>query len=476
MSSIPYVSEAMMSILTERATALERPTGFVQRQTAHLDGAAFVQTLVFGWLSLPQASYSQLRHVAASLGVSVSKQAVEQRFGDASVQLLRQLLEEAAAQVMASDARVPDLLARFQGVFLQDGTKISLPEALAAQWPGTRSDGSPKQGSLQVQVRLDLAHGAWAGLWLQHGRERETSGAPGQLPLPVGSLWNVDSGYRNLAVMRALGEEGRFWIMPPSVDLVVVDAQGVRRSLKELLEQQPGPQVDLDVCVGATERLPVRLVAMRVDEEQAQRRRQSARGELSTTPKGAQRPNARKQTARSSTGKRNHHGHRHWKRWHVSRRRRELLGWTIVLTNVPRRMLSGEEVVVVHRCRWQVELLWKLSKEIERVDTWRSEKPARILSEIFAKWLGLLISHWIMLVECWGDPRHSTVKAHQVVQWMAPVLAVACAGLGCLEQAVACSAAAMRRGCQVDPRRKRPATYQLLEHPHLMCSTVELLG
>lgn len=476
MSSIPQVNEAMMSIVCERARALERPTGFVQRSTARLDGATFVQTLVFGWLDQPQASYSQLRHVAESLGASVSKQAVEQRFGEASVQLLHQLLEEAAAHVISSDAHVPALLARFQGVYTQDGTKISLPEALAAQWPGPGSEKSHKQGSLQVQVRLDLARGSWAGLWLQQGRERENSGAPAQLPLPVGSLWNVDSGYRNLAKLRQMGEEGCYWIMPPSADMVFTDAQGVRRSLQELLARQTSRVVDLDVCVGTREQLPVRLVALRVDEEQAQQRCQRARGEQSTPPKGAQRPNARKQTARSSTGKRNHHGHRHRKAWHVSPRRRELLGWTIVLTNVPRSMLSWDEVLVLHRCRWQVELLWKLSKEIERVDTWRSEKPARILTEILAKWLGLVISHWIMLVECWGDPRHSTVKAHQVVQWMAPVLAMACVGRINGAEAVEWSAAAMRRGCQVDPRRKRPATYQLLEQPRLICPTDELLG
>ncbi len=45
------------------------------------------------------------------------------------------------------------------------------------------------------------------------------------------------------------------------------------------------------------------------------------------------------------------------------------------------------------RCRWQIELLWKLWKAHGKLDTWRSYKPKRILTEIYAKLLGLLITH-----------------------------------------------------------------------------------
>ncbi len=76
MSSITQVGEAMQRVLTTRAKELERQTGFVQRSTAQLDGPTFVQTTVFGWMDNPEASYAQLRHVAASLDVSVSPQAV----------------------------------------------------------------------------------------------------------------------------------------------------------------------------------------------------------------------------------------------------------------------------------------------------------------------------------------------------------------------------------------------------------------
>jgi hypothetical protein len=53
-----------------------------------------------------------------------------------------------------------------------------------------------------------------------------------------------------------------------------------------------------------------------------------------------------------------------------------------------------------------------------KLDTWRSYKPQRILTELYAKLLGLLITHWEVVVGCWQAPNRSLLKAKQVVQWM----------------------------------------------------------
>src|SRR5438876_7894899 len=156
MSSISQVAEAMQRVLKGSAKELERETGFVERSTAQLDGPTFVQTTVFGWMDTPEASYGQLRHVAASLGVSVSSQAVEQRFGAESATLLREVLQEAVGEVLSSEASAPELLSRFNGVYVQDGTIISLPAEWRDGWRGCGgSTPGAGQSSMRVQVRLD---------------------------------------------------------------------------------------------------------------------------------------------------------------------------------------------------------------------------------------------------------------------------------------------------------------------------------
>ena len=379
MSSIPQVSDALKRVLTKRAKELERETGFVERSTAQLDGPAFVQTTVFGWMDMPEASYAQLRQVAASLGVSVSSQAVEQRFRAEAATLLREVLQEAVAEVLCSEASAPEVLSRFHGVYVQDGTIISLPAALRDDWRGCGGN-TPEAGqsSLRVQVRLDLAQGGMQGPWLQEGRASERSGEAHEAPLPEGCLYNVDAGYFTLGDMRAYGEAGCFWLTTAKAGILLIDAHGHCWDLVSFLRAQTGEEVDVQVCLGKRERLPVRLVARRVSAEQAQRRRQSANRNKEMKVKGVQRPNEKRRAA----GDKRQRTH---KRKKTSQARLQLLDWTIVITNVAQAMLSLDEVLVLARCRWQIELLWKLWKSLGKVDTWRSAKPYRILTEIYAK-------------------------------------------------------------------------------------------
>jgi hypothetical protein len=459
MSSIPQVSAAMQTILDTRAKALERQTGFVQRASVQLDGPVFAQTCVLTWMRKPDASYSQLCHAAACLGVHVSNQAIEQRFGPASSRLMRALLEEAVQEVITSEARVPEVLGRFNGVYLQDGTVLSLPESLADQWPG--SGGTGEQAALRVQARVELGSGSLSGLWLQEARAAERSGPAISTPLPSGSLFNADMGYFTLKDMRQRGKLGQYWTAHAKATLTIIDKRGQCWDLLSFLRAQEGNEVDVEVFVGKQERLAVRLIAVRVSKEEAQRRRGRANKQITHPPKGSQAP---------LPGKRKPKEQRRGKpkRKKVSPARLRLADWTIVLTNVPQEMLSVQEILVLVRCRWQIELLWKLWKQHGKLDTWRSYKPERILTEIYAKLLGLVITQWQTLLGCWQAPNRSLVKAKQVVEWMVPCLALALAGMIGVEVVVEHTVLMMQTGCTIDSRRGRPNTYQLVADPTLI--------
>jgi hypothetical protein len=381
MSSIAQVSEALRRVLTRRAKELERETGFVERSTAQLDGPTCVHTTVFGWLDNPEASYPQLRHVEASLGVPVSSQAVEQRFGAQSATLLREVLQEAVCEVLSSEASASELLSRFNGVYVQDGTIISLPAALRDEWRGCGGN-TPEAGqsSMRVQVRLDLAQGGMQGPWRHLGRAAERSGEAHEAPSPQGCLYNVDAGYFTLAEMRAHGKAGCYWLTTANAGTPLIDERGQCWDLVSFLRAQTGEEVDVQVLLGKYERLPVRLIARRVSAEQAERRRTSANREKDVKAKGVQRPNVCKRRVAGD------------KRRKTGKARLQLLDWTILITNVPQTLLTVDEVLVLARCRWQIELCWKLWKQIGKVDTWRSAKSYRILTEIYAKLLGCVIT------------------------------------------------------------------------------------
>jgi len=219
--------------------------------------------------------------------------------------------------------------------------------------------------------------------------------------------------------------------------------------------------VDVEVFVGKRSRLPVRLLAVRVSPEEAKRRREGANGRITHPPKGCQAPLPGKRKPKAQR-----QGKRKGKK--VSAARLRLADWTIMLTNVPRHLLCVQEALVLLHCRWQIELLWKLWKQHGKLDTWRSYKPERILTELYAKLLGLLITHWELLLGCWQAPNRSLLKATQVVQWMTPCLALALTGLVPMHTIVERTALMMQTGCTINSRRKRPNTYQLLADPRLV--------
>ena len=61
----------------------------------------------------------------------------------------------------------------------------------------------------------------------------------------------------------------------------------------------------------------------------------------------------------------------------------------------------------------------------DQIDQWRSQKPWRILCEVYAKLLAMLIQHWLMLVGCWAYPDRSLLKASRTIQAHAGALASA---------------------------------------------------
>jgi hypothetical protein len=147
-------------------------------------------------------------------------------------------------EVISSEASAPDVLARFNGVYLQDGTVISLPTSLAQQWPS-----SGPQAALRVQGRLELGSGCLSGLWLQAAREAERSGPAITTPLPVGSLFNADMGYFTLGEMRQRGKGGQYWVSQAKATLTLIDQRGQCWDLLSYLRAQKGEEVDVELFV-----------------------------------------------------------------------------------------------------------------------------------------------------------------------------------------------------------------------------------
>ncbi len=434
MSILTSLTQTMPPLLTSLAEAVAKQTGFLQRRRK-LTGAQFVQTLVFGWLAAPEATLEELAQTAAALGTAVSPQALDQRFTPQAAACLRGVLDAALEQLVAADPVALPLLERFAGLYLLDSSTVRLPDELAQIWPGCGGRVAKNtQAAVKLQVRWDFKSGALEGPQLEAGRAQDKSTPLLQEPLPAGALQLADLGYFSLQQLAQLDRQGVYWLSRLKVQCQLYDAQGQRSRLAALLQAQRQDRVELSVALGAQQRLPCRLLAVRVSSQEANRRRRQIR-------KGARRE-----------GKT------------PSRQRLALADWNIWVTNAPAQLLSLEQALVLGRTRWQIELLFKLWKSQGRIDKWRSQKPWRILCEVYAKLLAMLLQHWMLLLGCWPLAGRSLSKGAKTVQRHALAVAMALAKR-CrrrLVEALRLIERCLAVGCRINKRKTKPHTYQLL--------------
>lgn len=432
MVTIPQVAEAMQTVLTTTADEVARETEFVQRKSK-MGGAAFAQTLTFGWLENPQATLEELCQTAAALDVTITPQGLDQRFSASAAQCLQKVLEAAVDEVIASEPVAIPILQRFNGVYLDDSSTVTLPDELAEVWQGC--GGSTEKGisaALKLQVRLDYAQGTLRGPFLQHGKTQDRKSPLQQMPVAARSLRIADLGYWSLAVLERIADQGGYWLSRVQVQTAIYDPHGKKWGPVELLRTMTHTELDMPVKLGVQRRLPARLLAVRLPQEVAEKRRRRLREEA----------RSRGQT--------------------VSKRRLALADWNTFVTNVPVELLSLHEALVLARTRWQIELIFKLWKSHGEIDEWRSRKPWRILCEVYSKLTAMVVQHWILLICCWRYPDRSLFKAAQTIRKHVMNLVCAANSTQELSKALEIIQRCLLVGCRINKRKTKPHTYQLL--------------
>jgi succinate dehydrogenase hydrophobic anchor subunit len=430
MESIAQVADAMRTVLTDVAVEAGRTSGFVQRRSK-LDGATFVQALVFGFQGDPQATLEQLTQAAVIAGTVITPQGLAQRFGSEAAACLRQVLEAAGRQLVSAAPQASGILQRFTGVYLHDSTTLSLPTALADLWPGCGGKGSA--AALKVQVQWNYLRGDISHLSLHPGRAQDRAAPFQHTSLPAGALRLADLGYFSLDVLAACDQQGVYWLTRYHPQAHLYSAQGHPLDLVPWLQRHAAQTGTLMVQLGAQHHLRCRLLAVRVPQAVADCRRQRLRDQA--RQKG--------QT--------------------VSARTLALADWTLLLTNAPPDLLSLEEAVVLGRVRWQIELLFKRWKSGAGLGHSRSQQPWTILCEVYAKLLGILLHHWQLLVCGWALPTLSYAKAQRLLQQHTCLVAHALPLLTQLVHALHAMERVLASSCRLNKRHTHPATFQLLD-------------
>lgn len=431
MSILAQVSQAMQTVLNEYAEKAAEETGLIQRRRK-VTGSKFCQTLVFGWLQNPDATLEDLCQMGSVVGLEITPQGLEQRFSETASTFLYEVLQNSVKQLIQTEEVAIPLLQRFNGVYIEDSSIITLPKELTSIWLGAGGNGNRSNSAVKLQVRWDMLRGKLDGPHLTNGRTHDRVATQLSHPLPQKSLLIRDLGYWKLAYLEQLDNEGCYWISRVQAQTQFVDQLGQVWRQIDYVRQQTSDSFDVTVELGKQKRMKARLVGFRVPDEVAQERRRKLNA---TSKQKGQTP---------------------------SDDRLALCDWTLFVTNVPLELLSVTDVLVLARLRWQIELLFKLWKSHGQIDCSRSEKPWRQLCELYAKLLGMIIQHWSFLIGNWRFPDRSLVKAAATVRQHALHLAFSMPDLSRLMDAFSLLRTCLSNGLRINKSAKSPRTFQLL--------------
>ena len=358
-------------IRPERAQQLAKEQGWYRRQ-----GKISAFEFLYSGLGQGSALELSLSAQAGSLSEPVSRQAIDQRYRPAAVKFFQHAFQESLAQTLnwKTDSAMTRLLGqRFAAVRLFDSTHCPCSDALAQLFPACGGRGG--QAGVKVLLSYEYGTGQLYPLDVLPSKCSD-QGLAERVAQELGpqelGIW--DKGFYKAGALRRVAERGAYFLMPwpQSVGVYQTGALGQRGSQLDVATKL---RVSRQNCVewtavelGQTQesRLgPVRVIAYRLREEQANRRRAALREKC--------RAYGRQPTQEAL----------------------ELAGWLILLTNAPANLLPTAAVGFLYRVRWQVELIFKQWKSVLRLDVLPSRNPYRVQCEIWGRLLlGVLTFVW----------------------------------------------------------------------------------
>jgi len=380
MSIITEISKKVRSVFHEIAEECAEATGLVQRK-GKVTGSNLSQTLVFGWLSNPDATLEALSQMGRALSLEISAQGLDQRFTEVCSQFFHQLLLKVIAYRVGWCSST-EAKRSFSNVYLRDSSIVSLPKELSCEWRGNNGKGTAS--TVKLETQMEILSGALDGPHLLDGRVNDNKAARNHEDLKKGELLLCDLGYWKLDRFKDIADQEAWFVSHFKISTCFwVDNE--KWGIYEWCQKLGKGSADIDIQLGAKAKVPCRLIVQRVPNDVAaerKRKRRRAIKKRGDTPTKAS---------------------------------MALCHWTIVVTNIPVEKASLEEILSLLKLRWQIELLFRSWKSQGKIDVSRSQNKWRRLCELYAKLIAMVIKQWIFVATIWRFPDRSFDKATSTI-------------------------------------------------------------
>lgn len=220
-----------------------------------------------------------------------------------------------------------------------------------------------------MQLSFEFLHGNLEQIVLQAGKEPDQKYQGYLERVQPWSLNINDLGYFSLESLKTIDKGKKAYYISRllhGTGLVTPDYEPI--NLSQLLKNQPRQAFEMEMLLGkpAKYQLPCRLICIPLRQEVADRRRQKAK------------ENAKRKGRTPS------------------KEYLDSLDWIILVTNVPSSMLSIQQVALLYRVRWQIELVFKLWKSYCGLKHIQDLRRDRVLFELYAQMIGIVLTHFLL--------------------------------------------------------------------------------
>jgi hypothetical protein len=344
-------------------------TEFIKRSSYKIDGLAFIVAFFKMLNSGSNTLESWAGQISRITGWMISVQSLQGKLQFRHVKFSEMLLSKVLSkQVMIDEQQKMSskLLSTFKRVFVEDSTCVKLPKNLVDLFPGSVNQKGKARDTARIQCRMELKSGECDHVTLQSYRDNDQKFSSHILDsVEEKDLVLRDMGYWSLKVFRKIIKKGAFILSRFTYHTHVLDTKsGKKIELSKLLRnhRRKGLKVlDINVLVGEKEQLEMRLVAIKAPQKvEQQRKREMRKDKLERRSKDYL----------------------------------ELLGWTIFVTNIAKKVLKPKELLEVYGFRWRIEIIfkcWKSKIGLTRLFDKQSMTPGRVYITFY------LFLVWIIL-------------------------------------------------------------------------------
>jgi hypothetical protein len=319
------------------------------------------------------ASYSQLCSLSQAsssasdvCGLKITKQSIDGRFTVEAVAFVLDVLKEVLERQLSS-LFCAEFLPQFNQVCIKDSTKFNVDNRLNGHYKGTGARPGTTKACVCIQYEFDLRSGKILDLNVTEGvRNDAMDAAQTKERINKTDLILRDLGYYNLSILTGFAKAGAFFISRLNTSTLVYDlGQTDSLNFKELyahMRKHKLTSCEKQVLVSKKDQEELRLIISIVPEQVYEERIKKV------------------------------NKYNKVKGWKTSDDYKARCRFNLFITNVSAENISFEEVMLLYRLRWQVELMFKNWKSVCAIHKLQPMRYERFTCLLFAKLILIVVN------------------------------------------------------------------------------------